>query len=61
MVRVQRVPRLMSRLASAPKKELIAFRGGENEGDPCGALAHHGYNGLEREVTARIVAGCAAQ
>jgi hypothetical protein len=55
------VPRLMSRLASAPKKELIAFRGGDNEGDPCGALAYHGYNGLEREVTARIVAWMRAQ
>jgi dienelactone hydrolase len=47
-------PRLMNRLTAAPRKELIAFRGGENQGDPCGALAYHGYNGLEREVTVRI-------
>jgi hypothetical protein len=55
------VPRLMGRLGSAPKKELIAFRGGDNEGDPCAALAYHGYNGLERQVTARIVAWMRAQ
>jgi hypothetical protein len=55
------VPRLMSKLAAVPRKELIAFRGGENQGDPCGALAYHGYNGLEREVVARIVAWMRAQ
>ena len=50
------VPRLMSRLASAPRKELISFRGGNNVGDPCEALAYHGYNGLESEVVGRISA-----
>jgi hypothetical protein len=48
------VPRLMNRLAPVPRKELIAFRGGDNHGDPCEALSYHGYNGLENEVVSRI-------
>jgi hypothetical protein len=49
------VPRLMSKLSSTPRKELITFRGGDNIGDLCEPLAYHGYNGLENEVVARIV------
>jgi hypothetical protein len=48
------VPRLMNKLSAASKKELVSFRGGENQGDPCAALAYHGYNGLDPDVTARI-------
>jgi dienelactone hydrolase len=48
------VPRLMDKLAAPPRKELMAFTGGENRGDPCEAFAHHGFNGLERQVVARI-------
>jgi dienelactone hydrolase len=48
------IPRLMDRLAALPRKELMAFTGGENRGDPCEAFAHHGFNGLERQVVARI-------
>lgn len=47
------VPRLMRKL-TAPRKELISFRGGDNVGDPCEALAYHGYNGIENEVVGRI-------
>jgi alpha/beta superfamily hydrolase len=54
------VPRLMSKLTAAPRKELIAVEGGESEGDPCEAFAYHGYNGIEREVVAKI-AGWIAQ
>ncbi|HEX2829563.1 MAG TPA: alpha/beta hydrolase [Burkholderiales bacterium] len=50
------VPLLMRKLAPVPKKELVTFRGGENHGDPCEALAYHGYNGIERDVVARIAA-----
>jgi pimeloyl-ACP methyl ester carboxylesterase len=50
------VPRLMSKLSGASRKELITFRGGESHGDPCEALAYHGYNGLEKEVAERIAA-----
>jgi hypothetical protein len=30
--------------------------GGVSEGDPCEAFAYHGYNGIEREVVAKIAA-----
>ena len=48
------IPRLMDKLAALPRKELMAFKGGENRGDPCEAFAHHGFNGLERQVVAQI-------
>ena len=48
------IPGLMEKLTGSPRKELISFTGGEDRGDPCGALAHHGYNGLEKEVVGRI-------
>lgn len=49
-----KVPRLMNKLAAAPRKELITFRGGKNRGDPCKAFAYHGFNGLEQEVVWQI-------
>jgi dienelactone hydrolase len=48
------IPTVMEKLSSAPKKELLTFKGGENRGDPCEALAYHGFNGLEKDVVARI-------
>jgi hypothetical protein len=48
------IPKLMEKLASVRDKELITFRGGESSGDPCEAMAYHGYSGLEKEVVARI-------
>ena len=42
------------RQTGARDKELIAVDGCANRGDPCEAFAYHGYNGLEREVVARI-------
>lgn len=50
------VPGLMEKLGNAPRKQLLAFKDGQNRGDPCGALAYHGFNGLEREVVAQISA-----
>ena len=50
------MPRLMEKLATVPRKELMTLRGGENQGDPCEALAYHGFNGLEAEVVGRITA-----
>jgi hypothetical protein len=50
------VPRLMEKLSPLPRKELVTFRGGDNQGDPCEALAYHGYNGIEPDVVARIAA-----
>ena len=48
------VPKLMAGLTGTPRKELIAAEGGTSEGDPCEAFAHHGYNGIEREVVEKI-------
>ena len=47
------VPRLMERLGPLPRKELLTFKGGESRGNPCEAFAYHGFNGIEREVTAQ--------
>ena len=47
---------IMRGLSAAPRTELIAMRGGQDTGDPCEAFAHHGYNGLEHDVVARIAA-----
>jgi pimeloyl-ACP methyl ester carboxylesterase len=49
------LPRLMKRLGPVPRKELLAFKGGESRGNPCEAFAYHGYNGIEREVVAQTV------
>ena len=48
------IPRLMEKLSSAPKKQLLTFKGGENRGDPCEAFAYHGFNGLDRAVVTQI-------
>jgi pimeloyl-ACP methyl ester carboxylesterase len=48
------IPRLMKKLTAAPRKELISVKGGENRGDPCEAYAHHGFNGVEKEVVGEI-------
>jgi dienelactone hydrolase len=45
---------LMEKLGSAPKKQLLSFRGGLDRGDPCEAFAYHGFNGLEPDVVAQI-------
>ncbi len=50
------VPALMDALGSAPRRQLLAFTGGLNEGDPCHALAHHGYNGIEADVVRQAAA-----
>jgi pimeloyl-ACP methyl ester carboxylesterase len=50
------VPGLMRALSAAPRKELIAMRGGRTQGHPCEAFGYHGYNGLEAEVVQRIAA-----
>ncbi len=48
------MPSLMDGLTNARKKELIAVTGGQNRGDPCEALAYHGFNGIEATVVADI-------
>ena len=48
------VPGLLDRLTAAPRKELITAEGGTSRGDPCEALAYHGFNGIEGEVVGKI-------
>lgn len=48
------IPPLMSKLAKTPNAELVTFKGGQNEGDPCEAFAYHGFNGIEAEVVGKI-------
>jgi pimeloyl-ACP methyl ester carboxylesterase len=48
------LPDLMRRLDASPRQALWIVDGGTSEGDPCEAHAHHGYNGVEAEVVARI-------
>lgn len=48
------MPRLMDRLTTPPRKELIVVEGGDTTGRACGARAHHGFNGIENEVIKRI-------
>ncbi len=48
------LPQLMDKLTAAHRKELLTFEGGKNKGDPCGAMAYHGFNGIEKEVVAKI-------
>lgn len=50
------LPRIMNKLTVAPRKELISFTGGKNEGRPCGFFAYHNFNGLEAEVVRQIAA-----
>jgi pimeloyl-ACP methyl ester carboxylesterase len=50
------IPALMGKLATAPKTQLLSFKGGQNQGDPCEAFSYHGFNGLERDVVQQTAA-----
>ena len=50
------LPNLMNKLSAVPRKELLTFEGGRNQGDPCEAMAYHGFNGIEQEVVAKTAA-----
>ena len=50
----QFAPELLRKLSAVPRKELLAFEGGISTGNPCGARAYHGFNGIEREVVEKI-------
>lgn len=50
------IPGLMGKLGGAPRSQLLAFKGGANKGDACGAFAYHGFNGLERDVVQQTAA-----
>lgn len=44
------MPQLMGQLPKTTRTELITVQGGQNVGDPCEAMAFHGFNGIEAEV-----------
>lgn len=48
------MPAMMAKLVNAPRRELLAFKGGKNTGDPCAEFAHHGFNGLESDVVQQV-------
>lgn len=49
------LPLLTDNLTAVPRKELLTFEGGKPKGDPCEAMAYHGFNGIEEDVVAKIV------
>jgi pimeloyl-ACP methyl ester carboxylesterase len=52
--RFEDLPALTKKLVGNPRTELITFKGGVSTGDPCEAFAHHGFNGIERDVVTQI-------
>jgi pimeloyl-ACP methyl ester carboxylesterase len=48
------IPALMAKLKNSSHSELLSFRGGQSNGDPCEAFAYHGFNGIEPEVVRQI-------
>ncbi|NTV68631.1 MAG: alpha/beta hydrolase [Azonexaceae bacterium] len=48
------IPNLMQKLENSPRKQLLSFRTGISRGDPCEAMAYHGFNGIESEVVGQI-------
>ena len=50
------IPALMAQVDKAPRKQLLAFKGGITRGDPCEAFAYHGFNSLEPDVVQQIAA-----
>lgn len=48
------IPNLMQKLDGLPRRQLLSFRDGISRGDPCEAMAYHGFNGIEREVVEKI-------
>lgn len=48
------MPSLMTKLTATPRKELLTFKGGKNEGNPCQARAYHGFNGIEEDVVRAV-------
>nr|WP_083245427.1 hypothetical protein [Paraburkholderia nodosa] len=47
---------LMQKLTQSPGTKLMLVSGGTSRGDPCGAYAYHGFNGIESEVAHGITA-----
>lgn len=50
------IPALMQKLEGLPRKQLVSFRDGVSRGDPCQAMAYHGFNGIDSDVVGQIAA-----
>lgn len=50
------MPKLMAKLSSSPRVELITVDGGQAKGDPCEGFHFHGFNGIEADVVKKITA-----
>ena len=48
------ISRLMEKLTNASHKELLTVEGGKSHGDPCEAMAYHGFKDIEQEVVKKI-------
>jgi predicted alpha/beta-hydrolase family hydrolase len=48
--------KLMAGLTQARARQLLAFNGGITQGDPCAAMAYHGFNGIEADVVQQTAA-----
>ena len=48
------MPALMAKLKNSSHSELLSFRGGQSNGDPCEAFAYHGFNGIEPDVVRQM-------
>lgn len=45
---------VIDKLSNSPRKQLMAIHGGKSTGDPCGAFAYHGFNGIEQATVQQI-------
>jgi alpha/beta superfamily hydrolase len=57
----EKAPKLLEKLSASRRKELLTFEGGMDRGNPCEAMSHHGFNGLENEVVGSIVSWMTAK
>ena len=52
----KKAPLLLEKLSVSRRKELLPVDGGIDVGDPCEAMAYHGFDGIETDVIERVVA-----
>jgi len=49
-------PTLLDQFTQAPRKQFLVFSGGDSLGDPCEAMSHHGFRGIEGDVVGQAMA-----
>ena len=55
VTRFEDLTKLREQLNPSAITEVVTFSGGITQGDPCHAMAYHGFNGIESEVVQKIV------